>query len=84
VGGKEKKSSQIKSTWVEERKEKGQLEFTTLANPRTRKDEKGAPISAPSIHVPYERINPRDKKKPKVIPHLVKVSFIILDFFTSS
>jgi hypothetical protein len=51
VGGEEKKVSKKKPTWVEERKKKGQLEFTTLVNPRTRRDEKGALISAPSIHV---------------------------------
>jgi hypothetical protein len=49
--GRAKKSSQKKPTWVEESKEKSQLEFTTLVNLRTRRDEKGAPISAPSIHV---------------------------------
>jgi hypothetical protein len=32
-------------------KKMGQLEFTTLVNPGTRRDEKGAPISAPSIHI---------------------------------
>jgi len=30
---------------------KGQLEFTTSVNPRTERDEKGTPISAPSIHI---------------------------------
>jgi hypothetical protein len=29
----------------------GQFEFTTLVSPRTRRDEKGAPIIAPSIHI---------------------------------
>jgi hypothetical protein len=32
-------------------KKKGQLEFTTLVNPGTKRDEKGTPISAPSIHI---------------------------------
>jgi hypothetical protein len=32
-------------------KKKGQLEFATLVNPGTGRDEKGPPISAPSIHV---------------------------------
>jgi hypothetical protein len=31
-------------------KKGGQLEFTTLVSPGTGRDEKGAPISAPSIH----------------------------------
>jgi len=29
----------------------GQFEFTTLVSPRTRRDEKGAPIITPSIHI---------------------------------
>jgi hypothetical protein len=41
----------LKKTWAEERKKKGQLEFTTLVSSGTRRDEKGTPISAPSIHV---------------------------------
>ncbi len=32
-------------------KKKGQLEFATMVNPGTGRDEKGAPISALSIHV---------------------------------
>ncbi len=30
---------------------KGQLEFATLVSPGTGRDEKGAPMSAPSIHI---------------------------------
>ncbi len=51
MGVEEKKVPKKKPIWVEERKRKNQLEFTTLVNPRTRKDEKGAPINAPSIHI---------------------------------
>jgi len=52
VGGEEKKSSKKnKPTWVDERKKKGQIEFTTLVSPGTGRDEKGAPMSAPSIHI---------------------------------
>jgi hypothetical protein len=32
-------------------KKKGQLELTTLVNLGTRKDKKGTPINAPSIHI---------------------------------
>jgi hypothetical protein len=32
-------------------KKKGQLEFITLVSPGTGRDEKGAPMSAPSIHI---------------------------------
>jgi hypothetical protein len=32
-------------------KKKGQLEFVTMVNPGTGRDEKGAPINAPFIHV---------------------------------
>jgi hypothetical protein len=48
-----KKSSQKKkSTWAEERKKKqGQLEFANLVSPGTGRDEKGAPINTPSIHI---------------------------------
>jgi hypothetical protein len=31
--------------------EKGQLEFVTLVSPGTGRDEKGSPMSAPSIHI---------------------------------
>jgi hypothetical protein len=51
VGGEGKKSSQKKPTWVEERKRKNQLEFTTVVSPKIARDKKGAPISAPSIHI---------------------------------
>jgi len=33
------------------RKKKGQLEFAALVNLGTERDQKGAPVSAPSIHV---------------------------------
>ncbi len=47
-----KKKSKKKPPWVKERKKKmRQLEFATLVSPRTRRDEKGAPIHAPSIHI---------------------------------
>ncbi len=49
VGGEEKKVP--KKTWAEERKKKGQLEFTTLVSSGTGRDEKGPPISTPSIHI---------------------------------
>jgi len=53
VGGKEKKKfPKKKPTWAEEREEKkGQLEFATLVSPRTGRDEKNAPMNAPSIHI---------------------------------
>jgi len=35
----------------EKKKNKGQLELATLVSPMTGTDEKGAPISAPSIHI---------------------------------
>jgi hypothetical protein len=47
-GVKEKKVPKKKPTWVEERKEKGQLEFTTLVNRRTRREKK----VHPSVHHP--------------------------------
>jgi hypothetical protein len=51
VRGEEKKVPKKKPTWAKERKKKGQLEFATTVNPGTGRDEKGALISAPSIHV---------------------------------
>jgi hypothetical protein len=49
---KKKKSSPLKKpTWAEEMKKKCQLEFVTLVSPGTGRDEKGAPMSAPSIHI---------------------------------
>ncbi len=48
---KEKKVPKKKPTWVEERKRKNQLEFTTMVSPKIGRDKKGAPISAPSIHI---------------------------------
>jgi len=51
VRGEEKKVLKKKTNLIEERKKKGQLEFTTLVSPGRGRDEKGAPISAPSIHI---------------------------------
>jgi hypothetical protein len=49
---REKKVPKKTLTWVAKRKkENGQLEFTTLVNRGTGRDEKGAPINAPSIHI---------------------------------
>ncbi len=50
-GVREKKFPKKKPTRAKKRKKKGQLEFATMVNPGTGRDEKGAPISEPSIHV---------------------------------
>jgi hypothetical protein len=39
MGGEEKKNPKKKPTWVKERIKKGQLELTTLVNPRTRREK---------------------------------------------
>jgi len=52
VGGEEKRSSPQKNQLgLRKGEKKGQLEFATLVSPVTERDEKGAPISAPSIHI---------------------------------
>jgi len=50
-GGWKKKIPQTKPPWVEERKNKRQLEFTTLVSPGIGRDEKGALVNAPFIHI---------------------------------
>jgi len=52
VGGEEKKVlRKTNQPGLRKGKKKGQLEFTTLVSPGTGRDEKGAPMSAPSIHI---------------------------------
>jgi hypothetical protein len=52
MGGEGKKSSQKKNQpGLSKGKKKGQLEFVTFVSPGTARDEKGAPMSAPSIHI---------------------------------
>ncbi len=51
MGGEEKNVPKKKHLGLRKENKMGQLEFTTLVSPRTRKDEKGAPIIAPSIHI---------------------------------
>jgi hypothetical protein len=53
MGGQEKKKVPQKKTNLGcgKGKKKGQLEFATLVSPGTGRDEKGAPMSAPSIHI---------------------------------
>jgi hypothetical protein len=52
VGGEEKKVPKKKNQ-LGLRKGKEKVNFSSVPwfNPRTRRDEKGAPISAPSIHI---------------------------------
>jgi hypothetical protein len=50
-GGEEKNVPKKKHLGLRKENKMGQLEFTTLVSPRTRRDEKGASISAPSIHI---------------------------------
>ncbi len=51
-GGEKKKVPQIKNQpGLKKGQKKSQLEFATLVGQWTRRDEKGAPISAPSIHI---------------------------------
>jgi len=53
-GAREKKNPKKRNrTWAEEiekKQKKGEPEFATLVSPGTGRDEKGSPISAPSIH----------------------------------
>jgi hypothetical protein len=55
MGGEEKKfakkTNQLGLMKGKKKKNKGQLELATLVSPMTGRDEKGAPISAPSIHI---------------------------------
>ncbi len=52
VGGEEKKKVQKKNQpRLKKGKRKGQLEFTTLVSQGTGWDKRGAPMSAPSIHI---------------------------------
>jgi len=52
VGDEGKKCSQKKNhLGLRKGKKMGQLEFTTLVSPRLGRNEKGAPISTPSIHI---------------------------------
>jgi hypothetical protein len=52
VRGEEKKVPKKKTNLDKGKgKKKGQLEFATMVNPGTGRDEKGARISAPFIHV---------------------------------
>jgi hypothetical protein len=48
---RKKKGSKKKHQPELRKGKKGQLEFTTLVSPGTGRDEKGAPMSAPSIHI---------------------------------
>jgi hypothetical protein len=51
VEGEEKRIPKKKNQPGLRKGKKSQLEFATLVSPGTGRDEKGAPISAPSIHI---------------------------------
>jgi hypothetical protein len=51
MGGEKKKFPEKNQPGLRKEEKKGQLEFATLVNSGTGRDEKGAPITAPFIHI---------------------------------